>query len=115
MTTLTAEPAVATKRQLAFWVTHEHIAKGVRGNEFRCPVALAFGDAGYPGVHVGYRKIFRLRALGYVAAIKRARGYVAAIQVPEDMRLWITRFDYQEEVRPKRFVLDLPADWPEPV
>lgn len=102
--TLTAEPTVTTQRQLALVVTDKHIAEGIRGNEFRCPVALAFGDAGYPGVEVGYGEIFRMRA----------RGGLVPIHVPKEMRLWITRFDYQEEVHPKRFVLNLPADWPEP-
>lgn len=98
--TLTAEPTVTTQRQLALVVTHEHIAKGQRQEESRCAVALAFRDAGYPGVLVGWGRI---------------HSSTASIRVPEEMRLWIAQFDYgSSKVHPERFVLDLPADWPEP-
>lgn len=102
--TLTAEPTVATARRLALVVTHEHIARGIRGSGLECPVALALNDAGYPGVQVKYARISQ----------PQARGYKAAILVPVEMRQWIFRFDYEGAVHPERFVLDLPADWPEP-
>jgi len=71
-------------------ITEEHIAKGVRGDCGRCPVALAMKAAFGPAVRI------RVSVFDYeVHSITR--------ELPEKARRFIHNFDQGTEVQPFSF------------
>lgn len=89
-------------------VTQEHIDAGERGECGRCPVALAFGDAGFNvSVCPAYVEFYK-------ADSNRHGGtFICRRPLPQEAGLFIYRFDKDGPgaVAPFEFEMpDLPAD-----
>lgn len=98
--------------KLQVTVTNDDIARGVRGNVSRCPIALALGDnagtlTGYPIVGVCSLNVTVRHPVNH----HLVRLYAP---LPNKAIVFVKRFDEQFAVKPFKFTVTFPPEKQKP-
>lgn len=97
--------------RLRVTVTRRHIATGSKKSCFDCPIAYALIDAMFP---VKYRwATYRKASVAETIKIQGGKlTHYAPIEIPDDIKEWIIKFDKGEKVYPFSFVIQQSSYYP---